>query len=677
MKKNAVRLLLVSVILSVLVAGCFNPVAVLTNVEPTPSGGHVRELPGPTTVPADPATRSSAPLDQSHLLRDPVTPADRADEKLINSVDIPIGDLRELAIRFKGIAPATPLKNCTTAPTYNVGDQEQFSVMDNDSLKTFTVTATLIGKSDAAYMWLDNHWLNLVNHDALQKSLQTVTDKILPRNHALFGQEENPGIDCDPRIHILNTSGTNAGGYFSGVDQVTKQVRSDSNEKDLVYIDIEGSGGPQAVGSDYYNGVIAHELQHLILNNQDKNEDTWVSEGMSDLAIFLNGDDPDGADYVAAQTPNIQLNSWPDGGVAGAENYGTAFSFMLYFWDRYGDAGVQALAAEPANGLAGVQNVLNKIDPGKQANDFVADWMIARLLDDPSLDNGRYGYSKVHRAKVEPRQTITQYPFNEQASVHQYAADYTEFQGTHDLTIDFSGSTKVPMINAQPHSGQYFLWSNRGDVTDLRAQHEFDLSNVKNATLNYWTWYDLEKNWDYAYLSVSEDGGKTWQLLKAPSMTDSNPTNANYGWGYTGKSGGGDQPQWIQESVDLSPYAGKKIIVSFDVINDLAVNLPGFAIDDVTVPELNYQTDFEKDDGGWQTAGWVRTNNYVPQEYIVQLISFGKDGRTTVSRLPVNADNTAQWNIPLSQLEKAIVVVSPMASKTTEVAPYSWSAQEK
>ncbi len=119
------------------------------------------------------------------------------------------------------------------------------------------------------------------------------------------------------------------------------------------------------------------------------------------------------------------------------------------------------------------------------------------------------------------------------------------------------------------------MWSNRADVADLRLQREFDLSKVKNATLKYWTWYDLEKDWDYAYLSVSEDGGQTWKLVKAPSMTDSNPANANYGWGYTDKSGGGDRAEWIQESVDLSPYAGKKIIVAFDTINDLAVNRPG------------------------------------------------------------------------------------------------------
>jgi immune inhibitor A len=678
MKLSVVRLLLIVIVAALALGGCLDPVKVLTNTGPAPAvaGGPVRKLPGPTTVP--PADRPTVgPLDTSDLIRELVTAADRTNEQLIGSTDIPIADLRELAIRFKGLPANTPLKNCTNPLTYNVGDQEKFSVMNMESQQIFTVEATLIAKNDTSYMWLDNHWLNQVNLEALKRSAQAFNDQIVPRNHALFGLEETPGIDCDPRIHILNTSGTNAGGYFDSVDQVTRQVRDDSNEKDILYIDVENNGGLRVIGSGYYNGVIAHEFQHLITNKQDANEDTWIGEGMSELAIYLNGDDPE-VDWLAAMTPDIQLNSWPDsGGPASHETYGTAFSFILYFWDRYGDAGIQALAAEPANGLAGIQNTLNKIDPGKQVDDLVADWLIARLLDDPSIGNGRFGYSKSDRGKVEPRQTIDQYPFTEQASIHQYAGDYTAFSGSRDISIDFAGSTKAPMIDTQPHSGQYFLWSNRADVADLRAQHEFDLSNVKNATLKYWTWYDLEKDWDYGYVSVSEDGGQTWKLLKTPSMTDSNPVNSNYGWGYTGKSGGGDRAEWIQESVDLTPYAGQKILVAFDVINDLAVNRPGLAIDDVEVPEINYRTDFEKDEGGWQPAGWIRTNNFVPQKYVVQLVSFGQDGQIEVSRLPVNDDNTARWDIPLSQLEKALVVVSPMASKTTEVARYSWAAREK
>ena len=36
-------------------------------------------------------------------------------------------------------------------------------------------------------------------------------------------------------------------------------------------------------------GVIAHELQHLLHNYSDPGELYWVDEGLADFAIFLNG----------------------------------------------------------------------------------------------------------------------------------------------------------------------------------------------------------------------------------------------------------------------------------------------------------------------------------------------------------------------------------------------------
>ncbi|MBP7686610.1 MAG: immune inhibitor A [Thermoflexales bacterium] len=680
MKPRVMRLALLFMIVTLAITACTTVNPINPNPDPTraptsatPNGPQ----PAATRQPNEPTAPNGQPvLDAAGLIREPVSDADRATAQAIATADIPPGDLRELAIRFKGLASDAPEKTCTAEPDLKEGDQQQFQVFDNASLKTFDVTASLVAKTNRAYMWLDDRWTEIVDRAALIRSAETFTNQTYDRNRSLFGEERSPGVDCDPRIHILNTSGTSAGGYFSSVDQETPQVRSDSNEKDLLYIDIEGAGGPEAVGTAYYDGVIAHEFQHLILFGRDPNEDTWISEGMSELAIFLNGDDPE-ADAVAAMTPEIQLNTWPDGGVADSTNYGTAFSFMLYFWDRYGDDGVRALAAEPLNGLAGIDKVLEKIDPGKTANELVADWLIARTLDDPSIDNGRYGYAKTDRATVEPQDTIRRFPYADRGSVPQYAGDYIELKGQRDISIDFAGSTKARLIGAEPHSGQYFWWSNRGDVTDLTLTREFDLSGVSQITLKYWAWYALEKDWDYAYLSVSEDGGQRWQIIQAPSTTDSDPVNANYGWGYTGNSGGGEQPTWIEETVDLSSYAGKKVLVRFEVINDLAVNLPGLAIDDVRVPEINYADDFETGDGGWQSGGWLRTNNFVPQSYVVQLISFGQDGTTSVSRLPINADNTARWTVPLSRLRRAVVVVSAMALRTTEVAGFNWSAEEK
>lgn len=636
---------------------------------------HDPSAPG-ATIPAPIVSAApDGPIDTTGLIREPVTAADRANATAVETTDIPVTDLRALAIKYKGLPADTPEKTCTAPHPYTLGDQETFIAFNNDTQEQFDVTATLIAVTDRAYMWLDNRWAAIIDRARLIQSAQRFTDHIYDRNRALFGSELSPGIDCDPRLHILNLSGTAAGGYFWSVDQYPAVVRSDSNEKDVLYIDVENNGGLRAVGSEYYNGVIAHEFQHLILYYQDANEDTWVSEGMSELAMALNNSDSQ-SDLVAAQTPGVQLNAWPDGGVADATNYGTAYSFMLYVWDRFGDAGVQTLAAEDANGLAGVQAMLDTLQPGKQADDFVADWLVARLIDDPAIADGRYGYARSDRAKVVPRSANRNYPYFVADNAPQYSGAYLALEGRRDVTIDFAGSTKARLLDTQPHSGQYFWWSNRSDTADLTLTREFDLSGVDRATLSYWTWYSLEENWDYAYLSLSTDGGRTWQIVNTPSGTDYDPVNSNYGWGYTGNSGG-ESPQWIQETVDLSAYAGQKIQVQFNVVNDLAVNLPGLALDDVTVPEIGYVEDFESSDGGWQAGGFVRTNNFVPQRFIAQLVATQPDGSHTVTRLPLNDDNTARWNVPLSQLRSAVLIISPMAAKTTEVAHFNWSAAEK
>src|SRR3972149_11202856 len=70
--------------------------------------------------------------------------------------------------------------------------------------------------------------------------------------------------------------------------------------------------------------------------------------------------------------------------------------------------------------------------------------------------------------------------------------------------------------------------------------------------------------WDYAYLEVSDDGGATWSIVETPSGTSEDPSGNSYGWGYNAFSGGGSSGEWIEERVDLSPYAGKEILVRLE-----------------------------------------------------------------------------------------------------------------
>ena len=259
--------------------------------------------------------------------------------------------------------------------------------------------------------------------------------------------------------------------------------------------------------------------------------------------------------------------------------------------------------------------------------DLFADWVVANVLDDPDLGDGRYGYEDIdpprlrHRRRPTPRRLSSR----RRATVHQYATDYVELNGEEPLRLRFAGSTQIGLLDTRAHSGRYIWWSNRGDDSDMILTRAFDLSDVQHATLEFWAWYDLEEDWDYAYVEVSADDGQTWKILTTPSGTDSNPNGNSFGWGYTGRSGNGSAPEWILEQmVDLRPYGGQEVLLRFETITDDAVNRPGFAVDDVAIEAIGYASDFEADGDGWEAAGFIRHANVLPQRWLVQMISSGR-----------------------------------------------------
>jgi hypothetical protein len=284
------------------------------------------------------------------------------------------------------------------------------------------------------------------------------------------------------------------------------------------------------------------------------------------------------------------------------------------------------------------------------------------------VGDGRYVYKNYEQMpKIsDPTETVRDCPHQESATVHQFAADYIEINCSGSVIVTFTGSQQTRVVPTEPHSGRYAMWGNRGDKSDTTLTHEFDLTNVKSATLNFWTWYAIEADYDYAYVEASTDGGQTFTILNTQDCTTDNPSGNSFGCGYTNNSGGGDTSDWVQQSVDLSPYAGKKVLVRFEYITDDATNRPGWMIDDVTVPELNYTQDFETDASDWQGEGFVRIDNILPQEFVVQVIHSGSPD--TVERLPLT-NNTGSITLDLSE-GPATLVVSGVTPFTTELASY-------
>ncbi len=603
-----------------------------------------------------------------YITQEPVSDTALETARLLETTQVPIRDMHELAIRLRGIPPNTPRTvNTAGTPDYPVGTRRVFHVSNMDTDEQFDITAELAYKTDHVYMWVEEGVdLDL---DDIQAAADLFETETYPTNREFFGSEWTPGVDNDPHLSILHAQNLGSvGGYYSSSDEFVTAVREDSNEMEMFYINVDaGNLLFCPVNSECYNGVLAHEFQHMIHWYNDRNEDTWLNEGFSELASYLNGFDPGGADSLFARNPDNQLNDIDYDAPDGTASYGAAYLFTSYFLDRFGKEATQALVAHPENGLYSVDAVLEELGVHSTHRDLFADWVIANLLDEPGLADGQYGYEDIDPPSFNMDTTIyaDNCPFTYTSTVHQYGTDFIETRGDASLRLSFVASTMAQVVNAQPHSGQYLWWGNREDDSVTSLTRAFDLSSVGKATLQFWTWYDIEEDWDYAYVEISPDGGETWEILTTPSGTPTNPNGNSFGWAYTGDSGG-----WIQEEVDLSSYVGGEVLVRFEYITDDAVNRPGFVLDDIGIPEIGYFSDFEDGPDGWEPAGFIRHANLLPQEWIVQMVVFGPE--TRVERLALDADRTGEWEVPLGNgVNRVVIAISAATLGTTEQASYS------
>ena len=610
----------------------------------------------PTLSPLPTAVFSNAPVQTDALLRE---------------AQVPSNDPIDLAARLRPELGAVPKIVNDSPPHFEVGDVTTFWVGNSDTDENWQIDAELLVKSEHLYMWGEKG-VNVDTGD-LQRSADFFDSQIYPTNRAFFGSEWSPGIDNDPRLHVLHASnlGLGVAGYFSSADEASHLINPFSNEKEMFYINIDNT----FPGEEFYNGVLAHEFQHMIHWRQDLNETTWMNEGAAELAMQLNGLErsPDSfkPDQEFAENPDLQLNTWPDSEESYA-HYGNAYLFMTYFLSRFGEQATQALIANPANSMESVDNVVQSLDLGLSGDDVFADWVVANWLDDPSQIDGRWGYPDYD---LDPMKTIEDYwslPAQGEGQVHQYAADYITIEAENDINIGFEGTTVTQLAPTDAYSGDWAWWSHGIDSSDTRLTLPVDLTDVDEATLRFRTWYDIEELWDYAYVEISTDSGDTWTLLESDRTTRENPNGNAYGPGYTGFSGG-SEPEWVLEELDLSSYAGQAVQIRFEYVTDLAVTQPGMFIDDVEIPEIGYFEDFENGPGQWQTEGWLLTDNILSQRWIVQVIETREDGSTVVHRVPVGLDGRGQLRlVGVDGGEDLVLVISALAPITVEKASYHY-----
>ena len=490
--------------------------------------------------------------------------------------------------------------------------------------------------------------------------LQGAMDSIVDTDTYYFGGfDERPDGNTNLDVMIYNivdesffdpTFGSYIAGFFWGA----LNNCDDGFCRNMMFIDTydwEDRLGSDVSHPYLYEGTVAHELEHLIHNDHDSDEVSWIDEGMADLAIYLNGfGHPDSHVVYYMAFHRTPLTSWG----SMLEDYGASYLFQLYMLENFGTGGCDMDVCptgwdntwtmteidEQANSIAGVEAIT-----GENFNDLFDAWIVANYADDPSqtTDAGLpIGYSEINLAPyVSPNygawsiarsikdiygsshhgnlptsryyggyiSGTVEYPIG---ALSPYTPLYGSFKGIQpEMKIYLQGDAQSGIA---PNSDTYEAASGGGNLlTDRMLTLDMDVS----GTLTFWTWYDIETEWDYGFVEVSTDGGP-WTPLAGSITSYSEDPNGSTAWTnsliggqadsdtvITGNSGG-----WVEATFTL-PAGNNR--VRFSYYTDEAVNGQGWFIDDVSVD--TFSDGFESGSSDWTLGGWTVTTGLFDNDW--------------------------------------------------------------
>ncbi|GMV11782.1 MAG: hypothetical protein AMXMBFR56_00060 [Polyangiaceae bacterium] len=256
------------------------------------------------------------------------------------------------------------------------------------------VPSTCRGETANGYIYVaDESW----NVDMDQTAVDTIAAAfasstpadpargIYQTNVETFGAP--PDVDGDPHVVLFYAPMKGYQGYsFDGFFRADDQTAGDkSNLAEMLHMNAKGG---QAPASEYMLGVAAHELVHLIAWKYDPQEEGWLEEAMAEAAMVVAGymtDLPAAKAYAkkTASTP-LCVKSYSD--------YGATFAFGTYVLDRFGSSFLRDVLQDPKDGRQAIEAHLPS---GVTFRSLFGELMVATLLDQPGIGDGRYGFESV------------------------------------------------------------------------------------------------------------------------------------------------------------------------------------------------------------------------------------------------------------------------------------------
>lgn len=508
-----------------------------------------------------------------------------------------------------------------------------FWVASGEEGEYYPAATHLAGTTERFRVWVENG--TELSSDLMIEAVRTVECAMQSGLLAALNRAATTTVPTLYPVDIVFAHMHMMGGYFSSADQSGFLSHPYGNRTNAIYVSLSSCNKTTGCSAP----LIGHELQHLLQYQLNPQEATWVNEGLSELVSVSLVAATSSAGKPSLRCSDIPLLGWSSEVDLIGQHYSATKSFLSYWRDTYGETALEHIATSPLTGQRAFEQWLAARGEADGFDSLFLRWAareavttIALLKNTEAADPSRAECIARSLHTLPTSGTVAD-------TVSQYGCDYIVLTDPDRAAVSFYGEIAVPVVPVQARSGAAFWWSDRVPQAATTLTRPVDLSSVTAAHLEFWIWYDLEEWYDWAYAAVSEDGGQTWHLLASESTTAENPTGNNPGIGFTGKSYG-----WMRQTVDLSAFAGKAILLRFGCLTDDAVEEPGFALDDISIAELGFLDSAETWDN-WDADGFKLVSQSLPQRYAVVAVTTGADGGQALD-LPLGQDNTGNWVVP-------------------------------
>jgi len=160
--------------------------------------------------------------------------------------------------------------------------------------------------------------------------------------------------------------------------------------------------------------------------------------------------------------------------------------------------------------------------------------------------------------------------------------DLYNLLGYHTMTDDAEDGTDRWIMDGFArhdgikYEGDYSFFSGSANNIQHTMTSLYPLAVADGDTLSFYAWYDIETNWDYAYVEVSTESQSGFIPILGSITTNYNPYGNNRGYGITGEAG------WTPATFDLSDFAGQEIYIRFSYHTDRSALGIGFFADVIT-----------------------------------------------------------------------------------------------